>query len=93
MAPPQRRPRRHDCRPAAIAGVSLAAMAYLGGNIIYSSYLNIMYVPGSEELVVYMAAFVGALIGFLWYNASPAQVFMGDTGSLMLGGVIAVLRF
>ncbi len=75
---------------SAIAGVSLAAMAYLGGNIIYSSYLNIMYVPGSEELVVYMAAFVGALIGFLWYNASPAQVFMGDTGSLMLGGVIAV---
>lgn len=75
---------------SAIAGVALAAMAYLGGNLIYSSYLNIMYVPGSEELVVYMAAFVGALIGFLWYNASPAQVFMGDTGSLMLGGVIAV---
>lgn len=75
---------------SAIAGVALAVMAYLGGNIIYSSYLNIMYVPGSEELVVYMAAFIGALIGFLWYNASPAQVFMGDTGSLMLGGVIAV---
>lgn len=75
---------------SAIAGVALAVMAYLGGNIIYSSYLNIMYVPGSEELVVYMAAFVGALIGFLWYNASPAQVFMGDTGSLTLGGVIAV---
>jgi len=75
---------------SAIAGVALAVMAYLGGNLIYSSYLNIMYVPGSEELVVYMAAFVGALIGFLWYNASPAQVFMGDTGSLMLGGVIAV---
>ena len=74
----------------AISGVALAAMAYLGGNIIYSAYLNIMYVPGSEELVVYMAAFVGALIGFLWYNASPAQVFMGDTGSLTLGGVIAV---
>ena len=75
---------------SAIAGTALAAMAYLGGNIIYSSYLNIMYVPGSEELVVYMAAFIGALVGFLWYNASPAQVFMGDTGSLMLGGVIAV---
>lgn len=75
---------------SAIAGVALAVMAYLGGNLIYSSYLNIMYVPGSEELVVYMAAFVGALIGFLWYNASPAQVFMGDTGSLTLGGVIAV---
>ncbi len=75
---------------SAIAGVALAVMAYLGGNIIYSAYLNIMYVPGSEELVVYMAAFVGALIGFLWYNASPAQVFMGDTGSLTLGGVIAV---
>lgn len=75
---------------SAIAGVALAIMAYLGGNLIYSSYLNIMYVPGSEELVVYMAAFVGALVGFLWYNASPAQVFMGDTGSLTLGGVIAV---
>lgn len=75
---------------SAINGAALAVMAYLGGNIIYSSYLNIMYVPGSEELVVYMAALVGALIGFLWYNASPAQVFMGDTGSLTLGGVIAV---
>lgn len=75
---------------SAIAGVSLAVMAYLGGHIIYSSYLNIMYIPGSEELTVYMAAFIGALIGFLWYNASPAQVFMGDTGSLTLGGVIAV---
>lgn len=75
---------------SAIAGSALAVMAYLGGNIIYSSYLNIMYVPGSAELVVYMAAFIGALVGFLWYNASPAQVFMGDTGSLMLGGVLAV---
>ena len=65
-------------------------MAYLGGNIIYSSYLNIMYIPGSEEMVVYMAAFIGALIGFLWYNAYPAQVFMGDTGSLTIGGIIAV---
>ena len=75
---------------SAIIGVALLIMAYLGGNVIYSSYLNIMYIPGSEEMVVYMAAFMGALIGFLWYNASPAQVFMGDTGSLMLGGVIAV---
>lgn len=75
---------------SAIAGVALAIMAYLGGNIIYSSYLNIMYIPGSEELVVFMAAFIGALVGFLWYNAYPAQVFMGDTGSLTLGGIIAV---
>ncbi len=75
---------------SAIIGVALAIMAYLGGNIIYSSYLNIMYIPGSEELVVYMAAFIGALIGFLWYNTFPAQVFMGDTGSLTLGGIIAV---
>ncbi len=75
---------------SAITGVALLLMAYLGSNIIYSSYLNIMYVPGSEELVVYMAAFIGALVGFLWYNAYPAQVFMGDTGSLTLGGIIAV---
>lgn len=75
---------------SAIAAVSLAVMAYLGGNVVYSSYLNIMYVPGSEDLVVYMAAFIGALVGFLWYNAYPAQVFMGDTGSLTLGGIIAV---
>ena len=75
---------------SAIIGVALVLMAYLGGNIIYSSYLNIMYIPGSEELVVYMAAFIGALVGFLWYNAYPAQVFMGDTGSLTLGGIIAI---
>jgi phospho-N-acetylmuramoyl-pentapeptide-transferase len=75
---------------SAVIGVALAIMAYLGSNVIYSSYLNIMYIPGSEELVVYMAAFVGALVGFLWYNAFPAQVFMGDTGSLTLGGIIAV---
>ncbi|MBR5333038.1 MAG: phospho-N-acetylmuramoyl-pentapeptide-transferase [Muribaculaceae bacterium] len=73
-----------------IAAVTLAIIAYLGGNVIYSSYLNIMYLPGSGELVVFMAAFVGALIGFLWYNAYPAQVFMGDTGSLTIGGIIAV---
>ena len=65
-------------------------MAYLGGNVIYSGYLNIMYIPGSEELTVYAAAFIGALVGFLWYNAFPAQVFMGDTGSLTLGGILAV---
>ena len=75
---------------SAIIGTSLAIMCYLGGNIIYSSYLNIMYIPGSEELVVYAAAFIGATIGFLWYNSFPAQVFMGDTGSLTLGGIIAV---
>lgn len=75
---------------SAIIGTALAVMAYLGGNIIYSSYLNIMYIPGSEELVVYMSAFIGALVGFLWYNAYPAQVFMGDTGSLTIGGIIAV---
>lgn len=75
---------------SAIIAVALLIMAYLSGNLIYSGYLNIMYIPGSEEMVVYGAAFVGALVGFLWYNAPPAQVFMGDTGSLMLGGVIAV---
>lgn len=75
---------------SAIICVALAIMAYLGGNIIYSSYLNIMYIPGSSELVVFMAAFIGALVGFLWYNAYPAQVFMGDTGSLTIGGIIAV---
>lgn len=76
---------------SAIIAVALAIMAYLGGSIIYSSYLNIMYIPHSEELVVFSAALIGALIGFLWYNAYPAQVFMGDTGSLTLGGIIAVL--
>ncbi len=75
---------------SAIIGVALAIMAYLGGNVIYASYLNIMYIPGSSELVVFMAAFIGALIGFLWYNTYPAQVFMGDTGSLTIGGIIAV---
>ena len=75
---------------SAIIGLALAIMCYLGGNVIYSSYLNIMYIPGSEELVVFASAFIGALIGFLWYNSYPAQVFMGDTGSLTLGGLIAV---
>lgn len=75
---------------SAIIGVALAIMAYLGGSVVYSSYLNIMYIPQSSEMVVFMAAFIGALIGFLWYNSYPAQVFMGDTGSLTLGGIIAV---
>lgn len=75
---------------SAIIGVALLIMAYLGSNVIYAGYLDIMNIPGSEELVVYAAAFIGALVGFLWYNAFPAQVFMGDTGSLTLGGIIAV---
>ena len=75
----------------AIIGVTLGIFAYLSGHVIYASYLDIMYIPGSEELVVFICAFVGALIGFLWYNVYPAQVFMGDTGSLTIGGIIAVL--
>lgn len=75
---------------SAIIGTTLGIFAYLSGNVIYADYLNIMYIPNSGELVVYMAAFIGALIGFLWYNSYPAQVFMGDTGSLALGGIIAV---
>ena len=75
---------------SAIIGVALAIMCYLGSHVVYSSYLNIMYIPGSEELVVFAAAFIGVLIGFLWYNSYPAQVFMGDTGSLTIGGIIAV---
>ena len=75
---------------SAIIGVTLAILAYLSGNYIFADYLNIMYIPDSGELVVFIAAFVGACIGFLWYNSYPAQVFMGDTGSLALGGIIAV---
>ncbi|MBE6217125.1 MAG: phospho-N-acetylmuramoyl-pentapeptide-transferase [Bacteroidales bacterium] len=75
---------------SAIVGVVLGIFAWLSGNIVNAEYLNIMYIPGSGEIAVYMSAFVGALIGFLWYNSFPAQVFMGDTGSLMLGGVIGV---
>lgn len=75
---------------SAIIGVALGILAYLSSNIIYASYLKIMYIPGSEELVIFAAAFIGATIGFLWYNSFPAQVFMGDTGSLALGGIIAV---
>ena len=68
----------------------LAVLAYLSGNIIYADYLNILYIPNSGELMVFGAAMVGALIGFLWYNSFPAQIFMGDTGSLSIGGIIAV---
>lgn len=75
---------------SAIVGLVLGLMAWLGGNIIDSQYLNIMYLPGSGEVAVFMAAFVGAILGFLWYNTFPAQVFMGDTGSLTIGGVIGV---
>ena len=74
----------------AIVGVVLGLFAWLGGNIVNADYLNIMYIPGSGEVAVFMSALVGALIGFLWYNTYPAQVFMGDTGSLMLGGIIGV---
>jgi len=76
---------------SAIIGLTIAIFAYLSGNAIFSQYLNIMYIPNSGELVIFASAFIGACVGFLWYNAYPAQVFMGDTGSLMLGGVIAVL--
>ena len=75
---------------SAIVGVVLGVFAWLGGNIVNADYLNIMYIPGSGELAVFMSALVGALIGFLRYNTNPAQVFMGDTGSLMLGGIIGV---
>lgn len=68
----------------------LGTLAYLSGHIIYADYLNIMYIPESAELVVFAAALVGALMGFLWYNSFPAQIFMGDTGSLAIGGIIAV---
>ncbi|MFT5920838.1 MAG: phospho-N-acetylmuramoyl-pentapeptide-transferase [Flavobacteriales bacterium] len=75
---------------SAIVGITLAILAYVSGNYIFADYLNIMFIPNSGELVVFIAAFVGACIGFLWYNAYPAQIFMGDTGSLALGGIIAV---
>ncbi len=75
---------------SAFVGTTIAILAYLSGNSIYASYLNIMYIPNTGEVVIFMAAFIGALIGFLWYNTFPAQVFMGDTGSLALGGIIAV---
>ena len=75
---------------SAIIGVALGILAYMSSHFEFSSFLNIMFIPGAEELVVYAAAFIGATVGFLWYNAYPAQVFMGDTGSLTLGGIIAV---
>ena len=76
---------------SAIIGVTLALFAYVSGNIFAADYLNIMYIPDTGELVIYMSAFVGACVGFMWYNSYPAQVFMGDTGSLALGGIIAVV--
>jgi phospho-N-acetylmuramoyl-pentapeptide-transferase len=75
---------------SAIIGSALGILAYLSSNVIYANYLKIMYIPGSQELVIFASAFIGATIGFLWYNSYPAQVFMGDTGSLALGGIIAV---
>ena len=75
---------------SAIIGATLGILAYVSGNMVYADYLNIMYIPHSGELVVFISAFIGATIGFLWYNSYPAQVFMGDTGSLSLGGIIAV---
>lgn len=75
---------------AAIIGIALGILAYVSSNVGYASYFDIMYVPGSQELVIFICAFVGALIGFLWYNAYPAQIFMGDTGSLAIGGIIGV---
>ena len=75
---------------SAFIGITIAILAYLSGNTIYASYLDIMYIPYSGEVVIFMSAFIGALVGFLWYNTYPAQVFMGDTGSLALGGIIAV---
>jgi phospho-N-acetylmuramoyl-pentapeptide-transferase len=75
---------------SAIIGVTLGVLAYVSGNTVFANYLNIMYIPNTGELVIFIAAFVGACIGFLWYNSYPAQVFMGDTGSLALGGIIAV---
>ena len=75
---------------SAIIGTTLAIFAYLSGNIVFADYLNIIYIPNASELVIFISAFVGACVGFLWYNSFPAKVFMGDTGSLALGGVIAV---
>ena len=78
---------------SAIIGLTLTIFAYVSGNLLFSQYLNIMYIPGLGELVIYTTAFVGACVGFLWYNSFPAQVFMGDTGSLAIGSIIAVLAF
>lgn len=75
---------------SAIIGVALLVLSYVSGNVIFADYFDVMYIPGSEELVVFLAAFIGALVGFLWWNGFPAQVFMGDTGSLTIGGIIGV---
>lgn len=75
---------------SAIIGIALLILAYVSGSTVWADYFDVMYIPGSEELVVFLASFVGALIGFLWYNTYPAQIFMGDTGSLCIGGIIAV---
>ena len=75
---------------SAIIGIALAILAYVSSNVRFADYLDVMYIPFAEELVIFISAFVGACIGFLWYNSFPAQVFMGDTGSLALGGIIAV---
>jgi phospho-N-acetylmuramoyl-pentapeptide-transferase len=75
---------------SAIIGVTLGILAYVSGNTVFADYLNIMYIPNSGELMIFAGAFVGACVGFLWYNSYPAQVFMGDTGSLAIGGIIAV---
>jgi phospho-N-acetylmuramoyl-pentapeptide-transferase len=75
---------------SAIIGLTLGILAYVSGNIVFANYLNIMYIPNTGELAIYISAFVGACIGFLWYNSYPAQIFMGDTGSLALGGIVAV---
>ncbi len=75
---------------SAIIGVTLAILAYVSGNSIYANYLNIMYLPNTGELVIFISAFIGAIVGFMWYNTYPAQVFMGDTGSLAIGGIISV---
>jgi phospho-N-acetylmuramoyl-pentapeptide-transferase len=76
---------------SAIIGATLGILAYVSGNTIFADYLNIMYIPNTGELTIFLSAFIGACVGFLWYNTNPAQVFMGDTGSLAIGGIIAVL--
>ena len=78
---------------SAFIGITIAILAYLSGNTIYASYLDIMYIPHSGEVVIFMSAFIGALVGFLWYNTFPAQVFMGDTGSMFLGGMVVAVSF
>ena len=75
---------------SAIMGVALLVLAYISGNVVFADYFDVMYIPGSEELTIFLASFIGALIGFLWWNGFPAQVFMGDTGSLTIGGIIGV---